>query len=184
MRTFDTAPPLESDLAFSINRSQSLHLLDLSVIDIPIVDTVYKYSKLECCYPVQSCWGHFDHAYSFWGRGAAVNCLNRGQTMRYRIAYLALCLDDSEHGAFLLELLRQVPQCVGGSVQFGSAKWFRELHNNIYVVQTAPPHCIYLDSCYIDKKEAQYIHKSRCDMWYYLDMIADVAIRMACFASL
>lgn len=55
--------------------------------------------------------------------------------VEYRIAYLALCIENSAPGRMLYDSLQAIPAINPQNIQFGSAHWFWERQVNSYVLQ-------------------------------------------------
>ena len=83
----------------------------------------------------------------------------------YRIAYIALCLENSAHGRSLFNELEMVPSIDHEYVQFGSPDWFWENHLNSFALQVEPARYIRLDQATIEHQEALHVQKVR-DQFY------------------
>ena len=83
----------------------------MASIDKPIIDLIRWFLKLPYCFTIQSCYGHFVYK----GQKNPYNIKplpksNNVKIVEYRIAYLALCLQNSVAGRKLFEELSMVPQ--------------------------------------------------------------------------
>jgi hypothetical protein len=136
--------------------------MDLTGIDSPINDLVRGFSKLQYCFTLQSCFGHFLYP----SNRDPVNLeplplVNDIETVEYRIAYLAICIEDSIPGKELFDNLAEVPSVDPEHIQFGSADWFWERQLNSYVLQVEPDKHMTWDKCRIDYGEALHVEKIR-----------------------
>jgi hypothetical protein len=59
VETFVEAKPFVSHQSYSRDREDTLAVLGMDAIDGPIVDIVLALAKRPCCFPLQSCFGHF-----------------------------------------------------------------------------------------------------------------------------
>jgi hypothetical protein len=123
---------------YSQDHHDALAALDLSSIDGPIVDIVAGFATLPHCFTLQSCYGHF-----VWSPGQNPHTLEPtpdgfSGSLRYRIAYIAFCIENSQRGRALREALAQIPRVAPGYIQFGSADWFWERWANSYALQVEP----------------------------------------------
>jgi hypothetical protein len=137
-------------------------MLDLSVIDAPIIDIVRGFSKLEYCFTLQSCFGHFLYP----GNMDPLNLKPLQQvegvnSIEYRIAYLAICIEDSIHGKELFENLAKIPSLDPQYIQFGSADWFWDRQLNSFALQVEPLRHMNQDKCCLEPGEALHIEKVR-----------------------
>jgi hypothetical protein len=150
-------------------REEALGHLDLSMIDVPIVDMIRDFSKLPYCFTLQSCCGHFLYGNQRDARN--IDPLPSSETtanVRYNIAYVALCIQNSDRGRLLLEDLRGIPSIDPGFVQFGCAEWFWGRHVNSYVLQVEPQRHKTKDKVVIGFKEALHVEKVRNEFFNVL----------------
>ena len=162
METFTTPRPFAHNSHFQLQRRESIQKLDLNCIDSPIVDLIRDFSKLDYCFTLQSCFGHFLYP----GNKDPVNfeplpLEDIIESVEYRIAYLAVCIEDSIQGKELYENLAGVPSIDPEYIQFGSADWFWERQLNSYVLQVEPKRYSGRDQCRIDYAEALHIERIR-----------------------
>ncbi len=139
METYIQAKSLVKNEQFQEQRKKASHSLDISLIDEPIRDLVTGINNCPNCFTLQSCYGHF----LFQGQSDP-NSLERLpdhadiESVDYRIAYLALCVDNNRAGKDLLSLLRSVVTIDEDNIQFGSAHWFWKRQPNTFVLQVEP----------------------------------------------
>jgi len=138
METFTNARELAENRDYGRARQASLAELDLSAIDGPITDIVEGFNALPHCFTLQCCCGHF---LSVPGQGLHnLDPIPPGfsSLATYRIAYVALCLENSRRGQALRRSLARLPELCPDFIQFGSADWFWERWKNSYVLQVGP----------------------------------------------
>jgi hypothetical protein len=143
-------------------RKQSLAKLDMDTIDAPIVDIVSNFANLSHCFTLQSCYGHFLYGlqkdlYNI----DPLPVLDSIRTVEYRIAYIALCLENSHSGMWLFKSLERLPAIAPEHIQFGCAEWFWERQINSYTLQVQPKKHMTKDKVFLDYDEALYIEKVR-----------------------
>ena len=161
MQTFGPARELVEDPDFARARAEVVGRLVLTDIDGPIRDLIADIARLPHCFTLQSCHGHFvcragdeaDHA-------DPIPIDHRGR-VRYRIAYVALCLEASERGRGLRAELARVPGIAPDLVQFGSPDWFWQQHVNSYALQVEPSAWQYDDEAQLEVGEARQVERAR-----------------------
>ena len=79
----------------------------------------------------------------------------------YRIAYIALCLENTTSGRAFREALEQIRLIDPENLQFGSPGWFWERYPNSYVLQLEPRRFIDKDAVTVGYFEARQIQKIR-----------------------
>ena len=125
METFTKTKDFVFNAQFEDQRLLSLQVLRLNSIDPPIRDIVSGFAQLPFCFTLQSCYGHF----LFKNQRGKKN-INRlpektdARAIEYRIAYLAICIQDSVQGRNLLNNLAQLVNIDPQYIQFGCADWF------------------------------------------------------------
>jgi hypothetical protein len=138
METFSSPRPFVPSGGYSRDRRDCLAALDLAAIDEPLVDLVSGFAELPHCFTLQCCHGHFLCAPGQDPRSLdRIPSGHRGR-VRYRIAYVALCLENDRRGRALRRALARVPDVDPDFVQFGSADWFWRRWPNSYALQVAP----------------------------------------------
>lgn len=140
--------------------------LDIATIDDPIVELVKGLAQLPYCFTLQSCYGHF----LFHGQQDVANTdplpsLFATARIEYRIAYLALCLQDCPSGRTLYDDLSEFPSIDDAYIQFGCAEWFWERQVNSYVLQVEPERFKNQDRAVLDYHEALHIEGIRNDFF-------------------
>jgi len=162
METFTTYKPLVENPSFHENRLRHLACLDMGTIDAPLRDIIHDFTLLPCCFTLQCCWGHFltsrcqdPHSIEpLTGRTDA-------ESVEYRLAYLALCVENSATGRALLDDLGRIVSLDPGYIQFGCAWWFWERQINSYALQVEPIRYADLDSVVLSYKEALHVQGVR-----------------------
>ncbi len=110
METFAPAQPFVHNRKYRDDCQRVKATLDLLAVDAPIRAIITAFNKLHYCHTLQCCYGHFLHA-----RQSDPHNLERLPAcdvglVHYRIAYLALCLEDSASGIRLRSRLERVPE--------------------------------------------------------------------------
>jgi hypothetical protein len=162
METFTEPKNFVVDPDFNDRKLRTLRSLDLSDIDLPVVDIVTRFNKLDFCFTLQICYGHF--VYQDQPEIHNLDPLPSDPSIGeidYRIAYLALCLADNQAGRALFDALTNIPSLDPGYIQFGSADWFWERHLNSYALQVEPARLMYKDHGIVDYQEALHLEKVR-----------------------
>jgi hypothetical protein len=161
METFTEARTLVRNDGYDAERQAALEALDLGDVDMPIRDIVEAFRPLPHCYTLQCCSGHFltspaqdDHSLAPLLDGFA-------GTVRYRIAYVAFCVDTSDRGRAFLERLSRVPEIDPALVQFGSADWFWDQWVNSYTLQVEPAAHRFKDQAVLTAGEAMQVQRAR-----------------------
>lgn len=169
METFTAPRPFVHNSHFQQQRWESIQKLDLNCIDFPIVDLVRGFSKLHYCFTLQSCFGHFLYP----GNRDPYNIqplplVDGIESVDYRIAYLAICIEESTYGKELFDNLLGIATIDPDYIQFGSADWFWEIQLNSYVLQVEPVRYQYRDKCHIGYGEALQVEKTRNNLFEQL----------------
>lgn len=138
MDTFTAAREFVPDRHFARRRREILAALDLGDVDEPIRDLVAAFNKVPQWFTLQCCYGHF-----VWAPGQDDHNLEPlprepVAPVRYRIAYVALCIEAGPQGRELRRSLASLTTIGPAYVQFGSADWFWEEWINSYVLQVEP----------------------------------------------
>ena len=181
MQTFTEPRQLETNPDFAAQREHALAHLDLEALDCPLVDLVQRISAVPWCFPVESCCGHYvimdgenRRVYDQLpplGGGA-----NR---VLYRVAYLALCVDDSPAGLDLLRDLRAVPSIAPEQVQFGCVDRFWDRQVNSFVLQVVPWAHRFVDDVLLSPAAAAEVEEARS--WFFArldDLVRDLLERL------
>ena len=162
METFTGPRDFVENHQYQQQREEALSGLDLTIIDAPIVDIVRHFARLPHCFTLQSCWGHFVHGSQTQPQNLErLHASESSETVEYRLAYIALCIEDSPSGRMLHDDLKALPAIDPEYVQFGSADWFWQRQVNSYVVQVEPARHMMKDTCSVDYQEALHIQEVR-----------------------
>lgn len=137
----------------------------LKKVDAPIRDIVSALGRLPQCFTLQCCYGHFVWEGEPDIHNLAVLPLKETGPVRYRIAYLALCIERGERGTFLRDRLASVCDIDEAYVQFGSPDWFWQQFPNSYALQVEPVRFALQDEAGLDQSEALYVQSVR-DKFY------------------
>lgn len=161
MNTFTEPRDLVGNPNYHRDREEALSVLDPKALDAPIADLVTGFAALPHCFTLQCCHGHF-----IWALGQDDHNIERipaghSGPVTYRIAYLAICLEDSARGRELWDALSQAPRIDPGYIQFGSADWFWERWPNSYVLQVEPALHRFEDRAVLDCAEARHTERAR-----------------------
>lgn len=162
METFTQLKTFVPDPHYEEARKKSLSHLNLKAIDVPIVDVIEGFSQLHACFTLQSCYGHFVYE----GQNDDQNLdplpvTNTLDSVDYRIAYIALCLQNSDAGRQLFSDLEKIPLLNPEYIQFGCAEWFWEQHVNSFALQVEPRRHMFKDRAVITYQEALNIQQIR-----------------------
>jgi len=161
LETFTVSREFVESNRYAQDRLDTLAALDLASIDEPIKDIVSGFATLPHCFPIQSCVGHFICAQN--KDAHTLDPIPTGYTdsVRYRIAYLAVCIENSPRGHTLRQSLAEIPAIDPTCVQFGSADWFWDRWVNSYTLQVEPMSYMNKDEAILDLTEALHIQKTR-----------------------
>lgn len=161
METFAQSREFIDNPHFGRDRESILANLALQDIDSPIRKLVAEISALPFCFSIQSCYGHFvDSTQPAPGNLEPVPAGDTGP-VQYRIAYIALCLENSTPGRLFHEALEQVTVIDAENIQFGSPGWFWERYLNSYALQVEPRRFIDKDAVTVGHSEARHIQRIR-----------------------
>jgi hypothetical protein len=167
METFSRARGFVRHPDFEKERVKSLVSLDAELrngmIDPPLVPLLEGFSKIPYCFTIQSCYGHFIHEQQLDEHNLLPLAGYAGdiQRVKYRIAYLALCIRETGPGRELYCDLERITRIDPGYIQFGSPDWFWERHVNSFALQVEPGRFITKDSVELSFDEALHVEKIR-----------------------
>jgi hypothetical protein len=162
METYTQSRPLVSNPLYQEQRAESLRGLDLNTIDAPIADIIKSLAELPYCFTLQSCYGHFlGNKQSDPKNLDPVANLDKASSVEYRIAYIALCIQNNEAGAKLLQDLEDLTEIDPDYIQFGCAEWFWERQVNSYVLQVEPERYKMRDKAVVSFQEALHVERVR-----------------------
>lgn len=161
METFSAPRGFVENPGYARDRKTVLSVLSPEDIDAPILDVVFGFADLPHCFTLQSCYGHF-----VWpGRPDPNNFDSLPPddvgSVRYRIAYIALCVEPNDAGARLRSGLEEICRIDAGYVQFGSPSWFWESYPNSYALQVEPERFAGRDEAVIPHTEALRVERVR-----------------------
>jgi len=143
-------------------RQEALRGLDISTIDAPIIPTISGFSKLPYCFTLQSCYGHFLHRDQRDSNNIEPLPISESISgVEYRIAYIALCMQNSDLGRALFYDLKEIPAMDPEYIQFGCAEWFWQRQVNSYALQVEPGRYRTRDGITVDYHEALHIERIR-----------------------
>lgn len=172
METFTELKDFVDNPHYHRQRQKSLSSLDINSIDAPIVEIINAFSKLPYCFTLQSCYGHFLHDNQKDPTNIEPLLISDSITrVRYRIAYIALCIQNNDLGRTLFHDLRKIPVIDTEYIQFGCAEWFWERLVNSYVLQIEPKRYMTKDMISINYQEALHIQKIRNEFFSILEGI-------------
>jgi hypothetical protein len=164
METFHPAKALVPNPDFTGQRRRWLSGLEDHTIDPPLRPLIRRLNDRPDCFTLQCCYGHFVHAEQPDPHNLAPlpeEAIPPEIDITYRIAYLALCIDDSAPGRALLALLGRLPDLDPGNIQFGSPTWFWRQQVNTYALQVEPERFKYRDQAVLRYGEARRIETLR-----------------------
>ena len=162
METYTEPKELVENPHYHEQRKNAMADLTDEMIDAPIVDLVNGFNKLPYCFTLQSCYGHFVYK----GQNDAHNLDPLPLTkaiarVAYRIAYIALCIENSDSGRELLKELSEIPATDPENIQLCCGEWFWKRQPNSYALQVEPDRFKHKDRAMLDYEEALYIEKIR-----------------------
>ena len=161
METFTEPRQFVENPRYFKDRHDTLAALDLRTIDKPIRDIIDGFAALPYCFTLQSCYGHFLSAPEQDPHSLDPVPTQKTGFIRYRLAYIAFCIDNSPAGRDLYDALAQIPAIDPDYVQFGSAEWFWERYVNSYALQLEPARYKRRDEVILEHVEALHVQQSR-----------------------
>lgn len=162
METFTDIRPLIADPDYHNRRQAVIKSLDLNELDEPVIELVKDFLTLPYCFTLQSCYGHFVHDdQKNPGNIEPLTGADHISVVEYRIAYIAVCIQNNDSGSLLLNDLRKIPAIDPQYIQFGCAQWFWKQHINSYALQVEPERYREKDSAHVDFQEALHLEKVR-----------------------
>jgi len=169
LETFTEPKELAANPHYHDQRQKSLADFSDDIIDVPIIELINAFNKLPHCFTLQSCYGHF----IFNGQEDPHNVeplpvTDDIDTVHYRIAYIAFCIDNNAAGRRLLEVLKEITVIDPENIQFCSAEWFWERQINSYALQVEPDRFKHKDMAELNFKEALYVEKIRNKFFIWL----------------
>jgi hypothetical protein len=171
METFTKPRKLVNNPRFELERERALKSLSLESIDAPIRDIVEGFAIMPYCFTLQSCFGHFVYTVQPALENFEPLPAHDVGAITYRIAYVALCLQNNAQGERLLSSLAEIPALDPEYVQFGSPDWFWDRQLNSFALQVEPVRFAYQDQAAIDHAEALHVQKVRDQFFVCLGKI-------------
>jgi hypothetical protein len=162
VQTFAKPKELLENPHYKDQKQKSLTGLSDATIDAPILELINSINQASYCFTIQSCYGHF----IYQGRSDPYNVeplpvTDSQDNLKYKIAYVCLCIEDKEAGKGLLESLKDITAIDPQNVQFCCAEWFWQRQVNSYALQVQPERFKHKDSAILGYKEALRIEKIR-----------------------
>ncbi|MCP4723575.1 MAG: hypothetical protein GY863_00990 [bacterium] len=162
METFTEIKPLVNNPLFQHQRERALGSLDITKIDHPLIDLIDGFSRIQYCFTMQCCYGHFVHEYQKDENNIEpLSSLQSVKEIRYRIAYITFCIENSKQGKQLFHDLKTLTSIDPANVQFGCADWFWQRQVNSYALQVEPDRFKTQDESVIEIEEALLLEKIR-----------------------
>ncbi len=178
METFTELKDFVNNPHYHEQRQVSLSRLDINATDVPIIEIINGFSKLSYCFTLQSCYGHFLHNNQKNPKSIEPLPISDSITsVKYRIAYIALCIQNSDSGRILFHDLRKIPIIDLEYIRFGCAEWLWERQINSYVLQVEPKRYMTKDRASVNYHEALHIEKIRNEFFSGLKKIIQKGLR-------
>jgi len=177
LETFIATKAFVRNPRYNQQRENCLAGIKDGMIDKPIAGLIQKINQLPFCFTLQSCFGHFLYENQRDPSNLDPLPVSGNITeVEYRIAYLAMCIEESESGLRLFKDLKDLPGLNPSNIQFGSAEWFWRSQVNSFVLQVEPERFKYQDTAILGFDEAVYIEKLRL---YFYDETMRVVLKYA-----
>jgi hypothetical protein len=162
VETFTEPKELLENPHYQDQRQRILTDLNDDMIDTPIIDLINRLNQLPYCFTLQCCYGHFIHSnqkdpYNL----EPLPITDSIAKVEYRIAYIALCIENSVLGKGFLEALSEITAIDPKNIQLCCAEWFWRRQVNSYALQVQPNRFKHEDTAILDYKEALHIEKTR-----------------------
>jgi hypothetical protein len=169
LETFTEPKELVENPHYQDQRKKILAGLTDAMIDAPIVELIKGFNKLPYCFTLQCCYGHF----LYKGQKDPNNLdplpvTNAIARVKYRIAYIAFCIDNSDSGRRLFDDLKEVTAVDPENIQFCCGEWFWKKQVNSYALQVEPDRFKHQDTASLDYKEALRIESVRQEFFVCL----------------
>lgn len=166
METFTKPKALIDNPQFMVQRRNTLAGLTDGMIDQPIIELINELNRLPYCFTLQCCHGHFVRE-----GGSDLHNLEPlpervdSCMVHYRMAYMCLCIENSESGIGLLKALSKIPDPDPEHIQFCSAEWFWKKQVNSYALQVQPDRFKRDDTAMLEYEEALRVERVRNDFF-------------------
>lgn len=169
METFTALKALVENPHYQDQRYKSLAGLHNGMIDKPIIEVINAINKMHYCFTIQCCYGHFIYGCQNDPHNLEPLPLTDSVArVEYRIAYIVLCIENSNFGKWLLDALNGITDIDQENIQFCCAEWFWERNINSYVLQVEPDRFKFEDKAIVDYQEALKIEKIRNEFFVQL----------------
>jgi len=150
---------------FKAQKQVSLDQYDRTTIDPPMVEIIEGFMKRPHCFTLQSCYGHFLYpGQTDPENTVALPVSGKITDVDYRIAYVALCIENNQSGRDLFGKLGKIQAIDTDYIQFGCADWFWKNQVNSFVIQVEPERYKKKDRMIIGYTEARHIERVRNDV--------------------
>jgi hypothetical protein len=171
METFTPARPFTHHPGYLSDREKAHRGLEEAMlkgsIDTPLLPIIREWIPVAHCFTVQCCFGHFVHDLETDTENLVPPSHYKGtiETIRYRLTYIAVCLQNNIHGREMYSDLEELAVDNPVFIQFGSADWFWEKLVNTYCIQLEPERLKNNDSGVITMDEALHLEMLRKDFF-------------------
>jgi hypothetical protein len=162
VETFTKPKEFVENLNFKDQRQKMLASLSDDMLDAPLIHLINGFNQLPYCFTLQCCYGHFVHDHQKDPHNLEPLPITDTITrVEYRIAYIAVCIENNAAGRMFHEALNDVRFIDPENIQFCSAEWFWKRQVNSYALQVQPDRFKDKDRAFIDYTEALLIEKVR-----------------------
>jgi len=162
LETFTQIKQFVDNPRYDEQRREIVDELDSDTIDAPIADLISGLAMLPYCFTLQSCYGHFLHGDQRNPRNTEpLPVSGHIAVVEYRLAYIALCIQNDDSGKALFDDLANVVAIDPAYVQWGCAEWFWSTYPNSYVLQVEPAGHMKKDKVSVDYREALHLEMTR-----------------------
>jgi len=177
LETFAELKELVDNPPYVKQRQKQLAGLTESMIDKPIIEIINALNRLPYCFTLQCCYGHFVYKDQTDPHNLTPLPVDTAiDKVEYRIAYIALCIENSNLGRGLFQSLKQIPVIDQENIQFCCAEWFWKRQVNSYALQVEPDRFKHQDKAILGYREALYIEKVRNKFFDQLNKLLLVSI--------
>jgi len=109
LETFTQIKQFVDSPRYDEQRREIISELDSDTIDAPIADLVGGFAQLPYCFTLQSCYGHFLYGEQRTSRNLEpLPVSGHIAVVEYRLAYIALCIQNDDSGKALFDDLANV----------------------------------------------------------------------------
>lgn len=178
METFAELKNFVDNPHYHKQRQKALNELDIDTIDKPIIDLIKYFAMFPYCFTLQSCYGHF--LYGNQKDPENIKALPNSRSIKnieYRMAYIALCIQNSDAGLALFRELSQLPLIDPKYIQIGCSEWFWKKQVNSFALQVEPERFKTKDKVVVNYQEALIIEKVRNRFFGKLKTIAQSRVK-------